>query len=75
MVKRLVKKWQIYLIEYGSAVLLATVCGYVRKYVMIIVTAISGSLVMFYSLGFGIGVLGNFFDVIERIKSGKPLVI
>lgn len=42
---------------------------------MIIVTSITGSLLFFYSAGFAMGVLGNFFDVIERIKSGKPLVI
>lgn len=41
---------------------------------MIIVTAVTGSIMFFYSLGFAIGALGNFFDTIERIKSGSPLV-
>ena len=63
------------MIEYGSAILLATLCGLVRKYIMIIVTSVTGSLLALYSFGFAVGLLGNFFDVIERIKSGKPLVI
>ena len=45
----------------------------VRKYMMIIVTALTGSILFFYSLGFAMGELDNFFDVLERIKSGQKL--
>lgn len=62
------------MIEVSFGILLAAICSFVRKYVMIIVTSLTGSLLLFYSFGFAIGVLGNFFDVLERIKSGMPLV-
>lgn len=62
------------LIEYGSAIVLAVLCALVRKYSMIIVTAAAGSFLVFYNFGFMIGVLDNFFDIIEKIKSGKVLV-
>lgn len=53
---------------------LAVVCALVRKYMMIIVTALTGSILFFYSLGYAMGELDNFFDVLERVKSGQKLV-
>lgn len=72
--RRLVNQYVMYLIEYGAAVTLAIICAFVRKYMMIIVTSITGSIMFFYSLGYAIGTLGNFFDVFERVKSGAHLV-
>ena len=53
--------------------MLAIGCGIARKYLMIIVTALTGAMLFFYSFGFMIHVLGNFFDTLERIKSGQKL--
>lgn len=41
---------------------------------MMLVTAAAGSFLVFYNFGFMIGVLDNYFDIIEKIKSGKALV-
>lgn len=48
---------------------------YVQNYVIAILTAIIGSFLVTYFFGFMVGILGNFFDVIERIKAGEKLEV
>ena len=38
------------------------------------ITALLGSLVAFYNIGYFLGILGNFFDLVDRIKSGEWMV-
>lgn len=59
---------------WASGLVLAGLCAWVRKYLMMLVTAAAGSFLVFYNFGFMIGVLDNYFDIIEKIKSGKALV-
>lgn len=44
------------------------------KNVMIVLTSILGSFLVFYNFGFITGALGNFFDMIDRFNSGQPMV-
>ena len=65
--------WEVYLITLGAGCVLAGICAFVREYVVAIITAILGSFFVCYSIGFVIGCLENFFDILERIKSGSDL--
>lgn len=67
--------WVVYLITIGSGCVLALICAFVREYVVAIITAILGSFFVCYSVGFLLGALENFFDILEKIKSGSELTV
>jgi hypothetical protein len=66
-------QWKLNLIYYGSGVALALICLWLKKRVITLVTAFIGSVMLSYNIGFITGLLGNFFDIVERIKAGEPM--
>ena len=61
-------------IRYSSALVLGVVCAYLGKYMVIILCSIFGSLLFVYNFGFMIGALDNYFEIIDKIKSGGEIV-
>lgn len=70
----LVNKWQFFLACVTVGVILAFACTAMAKNLMIVLTSILGAFLVFYNFGYILGALGNFFDMIERFKSGQPMV-
>jgi len=69
----LLDQWKLSLIYYASAILLALVCLWLQKRIITLVAALLGGVLVSYHIGFMMNLLGNFFDIIERIKSGQPM--
>ncbi len=67
------ENWLLYLIEIGSAVLIAVLCILLKKTVLVFLTSILGSFLIFYFIGFWCTLVPNFFDLIQKIKSGDDI--
>jgi uncharacterized membrane protein required for colicin V production len=44
-----------------------------NKRVVIFVLSIIGAILVSYNIGFLLNMLGNFFDMVERIKAGEKM--
>ena len=42
---------------------------------MIVLSSLCGSMIICYSFGFMVGLLDNYFEIVENLKSGKEMVI
>ena len=63
----------VIMIIIASGLVLGLICLYVQNYLLAILTAIIGGFLVTYFFGFMVGLLGNFFDLFERIKAGDKL--
>jgi hypothetical protein len=75
MMKTQMKDYQIILLNCGTGLVVGCLCALTKQYMVAIMTAILGSFLMVYSLGYIFGILGNFFDLIERIRAGGDLSV
>jgi len=69
----LLEQWKLNLIYYSTGVVLALICLWLKKRIVTLVAAFLGAVLVSYNIGFMMNLLGNFFDIIERIKSGQPM--
>jgi len=53
------------LIKYGSGVVLALICCFVKNYILAILTSVLGSFLIVYAIGFAANLMKNLFDIFE----------
>jgi hypothetical protein len=61
------------LIFYGSGILLAIICLLLNKRIITLLSSIIGGLLVSYNIGFLMNLLENFYEMLEKIKSGQPM--
>ena len=67
--------WQIFLVVYAVAIIMGAACAFFGKKMMIVLTSIVGGLMISYNFGFLINKLGNFMDLLDKLRSGQKMVL
>ena len=67
--------YEILLLELGSGLAVGLLCALVKRYMVAIMTSILGGFLVSYTIGFAMGLLENFFDLIDKIRSGSDISV
>ena len=67
------EQWEYNLFIIGVGCILGAICTLAQKYVLAMVTAIIGGLLVSFNVGFLLGALGNFYDIFDKLRNGDEL--